>query len=236
MSKLSIYNQALGLMGHNAYLQTLDNKSDIVINTLDLFYDQTRKEILKNINWDFSKRTLPLTLFGSYSGSEYNPLGDQQLPVYGWKYSYIYPHDCVKAILIRPDDTGIELTGSDNTDEFRNVSDAFVPMSEGIEYDYLGNTTRVISTNKDKAVLIYNADIQDASLFTEEFIGVVALLLASKSTMGVLNNLQKSELLMKQSMAMVTQLKKKYDTKATRDLKPLVNRLNSDFINAKRWR
>src|SRR6185312_7846569 len=91
-----ICNQSLLLAGRTKRIGDMYEGGDAAV-ALEL-YAQLRDELLRDRDWDFSRRTASLTLLkGPPPAGGYNPLQPwtTAYPAPGYLYEYAYPNDCL---------------------------------------------------------------------------------------------------------------------------------------------
>ncbi|UOF77486.1 tail tubular protein A [Caudoviricetes sp.] len=188
-----ICNQALGLIGASNMISSLAEDS-IEARACNAYYHQTRLEVLQAVPWPFVRRQQLLALVGASVGTTENPDGLFPLPEDGWTYTYAYPCDCLKPILIKPSTDGTITTSFSNTGDMRDGQNTIVPFIETTRKLATGGLQRVISTNKQTALLVYQANVIDPSVFPPEFIILLVQSLASKLAMTLTGDKQMAQL------------------------------------------
>lgn len=127
-------------------------------------YSFTRDQLLNLEVPYWAQRSTQLTLVATapdnYSG-EWTPA----LPPLDYKYSYIFPNDCVQPLLILV------------TPVFRPIwRPRFIPF----DVFSVSPDTRYIVTNAPNAVLVYTGQVNDPNLWQEDFTMKVIAALAQK--------------------------------------------------------
>lgn len=141
-----IGNMALGHIGVQGYITSLENDKSNEARVLRNFYPHARDVVLSMTAWPFATIRQNLQLEGT--------------PFDAWTYSYTYPNDCAFASLIvnpamrTPDEKG--------KIPFRVVRN---PNATG----------KLIMTDQEQAVLEYNKNITDPAEFDATFAHAVAL-------------------------------------------------------------
>ena len=116
-----------------------------------LFYEITKQDLLRNYTWGFAKK---IDKLAELTQSEKNPY---------WRYIYTYPQKCVAVRKIFDKDTGkAVLAGQQKEWDLFMVKD-----------NVLG-----IGCNVPKAYLEYTYDVDDANLFSSDFVDAFAHMLA----------------------------------------------------------
>ncbi|UOF77207.1 tail tubular protein a tubular protein [Caudoviricetes sp.] len=227
-----ICNQALGMIGSNNRITSLSEGSDEARNC-NLYYDQTRLEILQAIPWGFTRRKIALALLGSASGTPENPNGDQPISEYGWDYSYAYPSNCLKPLFLEPSEDGVSESNLENMGQLRNISNATVPFAESTMVISTGVFQRSINTDKRQAVLIYQADVSNSALYPPDFISVLVQTLAGKLALSVLSNPQMGQALAETARKMIEQAKVNHSMEFNVDRKRFIYEFDSNAISSR---
>lgn len=172
----SLVNFALARIGSKQRIGSLYDGTDAAKVALDVF-GQTRDDKLRVGEWGFARRDVVLTLHnsaptGGYvpGSTSWNPTDYPPLP---YKYSYVYPSDCLKVRAIKPQQIFIP-----DFDPQPVVFDTpTVPVAED-------DPIKVIVCNVPDAILTYTAQVTDPSLweasFVEAFTAALGPVLAPK--------------------------------------------------------
>lgn len=93
MTPEDILNQALVEIGFARPIGDIYEGSQAAIIGLEI-YSQTRDEVLRHDDWPFARRTIPLTLIKT---AFVPPVAawDESQPPPPWRFSYLYPVDCI---------------------------------------------------------------------------------------------------------------------------------------------
>lgn len=91
-----IANQALDAAGVDFTIGDLEEGTRPA-QVLLRAYGQCLRQLLRGANWDFARRTAPMTLLGDATGQTPN-VGNQV--IVPWLYEYSYPTDCMKVRFI----------------------------------------------------------------------------------------------------------------------------------------
>lgn len=95
-SKIDICNYALKRCGGNTIISLSDNtESGRLAN---LYYDQTRRELLREFQWAFAKKRANLTLLTS-------------TPVMDYDYEFQLPSDCLRVLFLNQKRDNYEIEG-----------------------------------------------------------------------------------------------------------------------------
>lgn len=151
-----IVNAALVRIGHPKRIGSLFEGSDQAKAALDI-YGQTRDELLRLEDYDFSEKISAAVLSGNNAPAP-------------WLYQYIYPTDCVR---IR------DMYGSaylaDTNDPLPNLYSRAIDIVNGTQTD-------VVNANISPATLVYTEQVTNPQLwdsgFTEALIASLARRLA----------------------------------------------------------
>lgn len=149
-TEAQIANMALGHVGVQGYISSLENDKSNEARTCRTFYAHARDTILEMMSWPFATVRANLQLQGTAFD--------------GWTYAYAYPNDCAFAsAIVLP---GMRTPPSDKKVPFRIVRN---PTQVG----------KLIMTDQESAVLEYNIKITDPAEFDATFAHAVALFLAT---------------------------------------------------------
>jgi|SRR6185312_2525774 len=149
-SKTDIANLALSHIGVANDISNLDSEKSNEARACNRFYDQARRQTLRDFPWPFAKRMATLALVTDYTVSD----------TMEWDYAYRYPSDCV---LVR---------------RISNETPVDTACSE-IPYEIMGDDTgQLIMTNLESAGIDYTTDITNTALFPDDFVMALSLRLA----------------------------------------------------------
>ncbi len=162
ISKLSIWNMALGFIGTRTIASESENNLEAV--QCGLYWDSARRQALRDYPWNFAQRRTWLAEVAMPSGYE------QQ-----YAYAYAVPKDMLLALRIYPAGKDYEAHGD-------MESGRFILIYSGEDKKQL------ILTNAPKALLAYTADIEDASIFDDLFAHMLARKLAALIAISLLKN------------------------------------------------
>jgi hypothetical protein len=168
-SEVQICNFALSNCRDARYIEARDEQTEQAIQC-DLWYDDTRDELLRRADWGFARKRLALV-----------PSGD---PPAEWVYRYALPADC---IMPRGIEDGVRVRTFDQS------------LKYAIEGDGTGHG-KVILMDVTDAVLIYTMRVADVAIYPPEFVKALSWELAAcialplaKSQEIVSDTIQKSE-------------------------------------------
>lgn len=146
----NIANMALAHINVSKPIANLDTENSQEARACRVFYENCRREVLRDFNWPFARRIIDLALVQTQPNTE-------------WGYSYQYPTDCLgfRRILspIRND-----------TRESR------IPYKEYLSADGSGT---LIYTDKQDAQGEYTVNISNENVYKPDFITAFSLMLAS---------------------------------------------------------
>ena len=147
-TKLDICNLALVHLGIGKLVTDFDNDRTTEAITLRAVYDIVRDQVLSDFNWPFATKIQALTLI-------------EEDPVDEWRYSYEYPHDCLR---LR-----------------RLVGSGRVPTRDTVEPHRVvhGPTGKAIYTDLVDAIAEFTLDVNSESRFTSDFVMAFSLKLAT---------------------------------------------------------
>lgn len=159
LSKVVIGNMALSNLGAKANIESFTENS-AEARAINLWYNQSRQEILEQHDWSFAMRRLTLT-----SHSDVPPDGV-------WAYRYQYPNDCLRAR---------ELVNTTTVHEaiVRGVPVSYV-QPDAIPYSIEISTDGTLSilTDLSNAILRYTFDQENPTLYPRRFTRALAYLLS----------------------------------------------------------
>lgn len=160
ISKAQIFNIALNILGVSTPLEnanSTDNKAILLNN----YYELAKDYVLKDFDWNFASTFKELSLAQNNEDRS------------NFKYTYIYPNDCICA--------------RDIFEKGNFTLQKFVITS-------LDNDKKGILTNTKSAVLRYTKRIDKEICFTCEFSTALAYYLATLTSNVITGSIQKGEL------------------------------------------
>jgi hypothetical protein len=230
-SKVDICNQALGLIKQNSFIASLSDSEDTNVAACLTFYDTTLEEAILSANWSFSRTIRELSMIGVKEGLEGNLDGSFEKSEYGWNYSYIYPDDCIRPVMILSDNT--LNSGINEASDYSYSLDNYVSFIVSSKY-MLDNTYRkVISTNKSSAKLVYQRLVNETYLYDSDFISVFIALLASKLALTLASDVNLSLIHMKTAQTGIVMAQEKYSREFRKDYKPTVYKPQSYALSSR---
>lgn len=164
-----IVNQCLILCGRTKRIGDMYEGGDAAV-AIEL-YGQARDELLRDYDWDFTRRVSALTLLkGPPPAGGYNPLTpwNTTYPPPGYLYEYAYPDNCVtlRAVMAPPG----PMPDLDP-----------LPANWRIDNDhFLNPNQKVILCNVTNAMAVYRGQVNTPSLFTPNFVKALVALLVDR--------------------------------------------------------
>ncbi len=162
ISKLSIWNMALGFIGTRTIADVHENNLEAV--QCNLYWDSARRQALRDYPWNFAQRRAWLAKVPMPAGYE------QQ-----YSHAYAVPSDMLLAQRIYPSGKDYEHLGD-------TESGRFILIYSGEDKNPL------ILTNATSALLAYTADIEDPNIFDDLFAHMLARKLAALIAVSLLKN------------------------------------------------
>jgi hypothetical protein len=147
MNRTDICNMALSFISRQR-IDSFDDGSEEAKHC-KIYYEHTRKRLLKMYNWNFAQKMERLAL--------------RTDTVPGWDYVYGYPQQCLAVQFVF--DENHAYSREMNRQEYRIIT--------------LSGNDKVIATNVDEAWVEYIQDVVNTETFSEEFIEALARMLAA---------------------------------------------------------
>lgn len=149
-AKTNICNIALRRVRTDT-IDDFDTDTSEQANDCRLFYDIQRRKLLRQFDWNFTKRTRALTLKSTQPDE--------------WTYAYDYPNECLKAQYIIPPESS------------RNVVTTTGISTPRLQFDRIpfeiindaSDGEKMIVTDYQDAYLAYTYDASDETLFDPLF-------------------------------------------------------------------
>ncbi len=162
ISKLSIWNMALGFVGTRTIAS--ENEKNLEAIQCELYWDSARRGALRDYPWNFAQRRVWLAKVDLPTG-------------YAQQYAYAYavPEDMLLALRIYPH-------GKDYANHADAKSGRFIIVYDG------ENKKPIILSNTASALLAYTADISDTTIFDDLFAHMLARKLAALIAVSLLKN------------------------------------------------
>ena len=146
----------IGFVGRVGSLYDGSAAAKIALDT----YGQTRDALLSDGNWEFAERNVLGAIYKAAPVGGYVPPNTwtSAYPALPWRYSYVYPDDCLKVRAVKTAPAFIQ-----NAD----------PKTQRYSVDNDGGI-RVILSNVQNAVIVYTGQVTNPSTFDVEFIEALA--------------------------------------------------------------
>lgn len=147
LSKVAICNMALSHFAQSRQIMSLD-EATAEARQLNLFYDQTRREVLASYAWRFARAVVAVAPVAAE-----HPL---------WRYVFAMPSDCVRVLGV------IDL----------DKSKPGMEQYEDFEVGRVHNVPRAVMSDVENAALVYTYDVSDPLEFPPAFAEVLSWKLA----------------------------------------------------------
>lgn len=175
-----VCNQALMLARTRARIADIYEGSEEAQAALELF-GQARDELIREQDWSFSRRLVPLTLLkGPPPNGGYNPIQPWSniYPYPGFLYEYSYPSDCLdlRAIIAPPG----PMPDLDPLPALWRVDNDPAPIVSGTPPVASGTPAKVILCNMTNAIAVYRARVVDPTTWEPLFVSSLVSSLAAK--------------------------------------------------------
>lgn len=134
-------------------------------------YSQTRDELLRNGDYDFSKRIINMTLLKQAPDGGYfppNPWNGTLNPPPPWRFAYAYPDSCIKIRAVKPAPQFIM--------DFDPQPKVFSLQND----NYFTPPQKVILCNVPDAMLVFTAQVTDPTVFDADFVEAFAAALGRR--------------------------------------------------------
>lgn len=164
MGPVEVSNLALLEIGNQGTIQSFQDGTPQSTAAAQ-FYTPKTQMLLRSANWDFCRKTAPLTLLRVAA-----QLVPTVAPVYQnpppqpFLFEYAYPVDCLKGRFLVPYCPPVPtqsppLTTAPNIAPLPYTPDTAIPFVTSTDFDGQGNPIKVILTNLPQAQLVYTADL-----------------------------------------------------------------------------
>lgn len=191
-SETTICNFALSQVGTRSTIASLTEDSNEA-RACNLWFDQTRDDMLQQAFWNFARKTATLSLLKQSPGTPgfVGPASATWSNVYPappWQYQYAYPSDCLQVRYLQPQlSTGwtgdVPLFGASVVTSGPTWNVPAVPYITATDTDAGGNDYNCILTSQYQAIATYTRRIINPNLFSSQFISATQSLLAARITM-----------------------------------------------------
>src|SRR6516162_7497239 len=199
---VDIANRALSLIGTRSTISSLSDGSNEAV-AANTWVDVVRDEVARLAPWNCVMTFNNLTLSCAAPGTPENPTTgavqwQRGIPLPPWSYEYIYPLDCLRPLWIVPQfqtgfASGIPITtavtggapaywngppvkfkvSTDLLDPVTGIPSPAPPVGTGVD-------TRIILTNQEFALLVYNKQIINPNIMDQNFAAAWAMALAGR--------------------------------------------------------
>lgn len=133
--------------------------------------------------------------------------------------------------MILPSSDGVIPSQFSNTGAMRDSQNSIVPFVQGTWANPSGGYKRIISTNKQNAILIYQGNITDPSVYPDDFVSLIENTIAAQ--LAAQAGLPNATFYVRQAAEMLENLKARYAIEYNTDRKPLVYDPVSEFISVR---
>ncbi|HEX4919302.1 MAG TPA: hypothetical protein VFV92_01005 [Candidatus Bathyarchaeia archaeon] len=206
-SEVDIVNQSLSLLGTRSTIVSLNEGSNESVAALT-WLNQTRDELLRLAPWNFCRNYQALSLICAAPGTPENPTqGTTQwqrgIPMPPWFYEYAYPSNCSRLLFLVPQFVTGFAGGVPITTAVTGGAATYwngPPVKFQIALDQIdqgtgkpsntGVDTKIILTNQEFAIAVYNKQITDPNLMDDQFTFAWASLLAARMVMQLTGDKQ----------------------------------------------
>ncbi len=159
-SRVQIYNITLNILGISTPLENANSNDNRAI-LLNNYYELARDYVLKDYDWNFASTYRKLTL------------SENQDNVFGYKFCYDYPNDCICA---------------------RDICAEYREKNYEFKINSLQSGQKVILSDLQDAILRYTRRIEKEVFFSCEFSIALAHYLASLTSSVLTGSIQKGEI------------------------------------------
>lgn len=164
MDQTGIFNLALGRVGIGQVVQS-PTETTVPAKTCNRFYEQARREVLREFPYNFALRAEPLAL-----------VADEEFP--GWGYVYSYPNDCLKIRAVG-DSAGMRIMRDAfltcRNDRYSLLARYRIPWQTGLRAD---GVRQVILCDVRLAWSFHTVDVTNTGVFPADVASVIAWRLA----------------------------------------------------------
>lgn len=186
-AEVDIANGSLSLIGTRTTIASLSEDSNEA-RACSTWIEALRDELLRLAPWNCCKNYANLTLICAAPGTPENPVQavntwQKGIPAPPWYYEYQYPADCLRPLWIVPQFTTGFAGGVPITTAITGGVPTFIngpPVKFQVAIDQIdpntglpsntGADTKVILTNQEQAILVYNKRVIDPNIMDSQFI------------------------------------------------------------------
>lgn len=181
MQPVDICNLALSKMGARVKINNLQTDTSPAAVNCNIWYDHLRRLLLRSAPWGFARNTVSLTQTGSILNTPAN--ND-----YPWLFNYTYPADCVRFRYLLPSPAPAAGVIPPTPGEPLVWAPWMMPSREWRYVVSNVNDGKVITTNLNMAIGVYNKDVKNSELFDEGFISALSAALAAELILPLSGN------------------------------------------------
>jgi len=207
MIDIGICNEALSYASTKSTISSI-NEDSIEAIQCRVHYEATRKEVLIGAYWPFARRRVALSLL--------------DVTEQGWLYTYLYPNDCLKPLMIFPNEDGEITTEFSNLGNVRDAQNNLVIFQEGNKLMPDTSVVRLINTNAQNAVMIYMGDVQNHSIFSLDFRTAFTWALSAKLAIALSGSANLVTMLRGQAQGLLQQAMQAHSLESNRDSRPVI--------------
>ncbi len=176
-TQIQICNMALTYTGQSPITSMSDGSAQAV--TCSMMWDICRQAVLRDCNWNFATKIIPLAL-----------LSNESIP--GWNNCYGFPSDClyIQDVFAQTFDVYASPVYPSWPQEPYPLN-PFPPISAAQDWLVVQSADlqqKIIVSNIDNAYIRYIADIVDTMQFDAEFVECLSWALAAKIAQAITGN------------------------------------------------
>lgn len=159
-----VVNEALQHIASQTTITSLTDGS-AAANAALVVYNPTIEVLMREIDPDFARYTIPLALSGA------------AIPPPPWTFEYLYPTDCMRLRQVRPPRVGVGALADLNDP---------APIKAQVAFDVIANvSTKVILTNQANAMAVYTSGLAPEATWDSAFADAVVRRLANPLAMAL---------------------------------------------------
>lgn len=195
----SIANMALQAVGTRSTVMTLSEGSP-ESNAVQLIYANQRNALIREYRWGWSARQGALNVFKAQAGTPENPQGAGLQPPWPWRYSYVYPVDCLDCRFIVAPGIGSAVPGVPLTSAGPGLMPLAGRRRMPIKFEVAGdrdaggNSLKVILCDAYQAQLNYSGAVFDPNVWDDDFVAAFVGRLAKLLVNPLSGNMQLAKL------------------------------------------
>ena len=183
-TSVDICNRALSEIGTRSTISSLTDGSTEAV-ACSIWYDTTRKQLLRKARWGFARTQATLTQVGDLYPDNTSPFPEL--------YAYTYPPNCLQLRYIICQPTYVTATGGAFVNTGNWESGWGQPSRNNrfivhLQTDGSGNQSKLVLANIYNALAIYTADVQNTEFFDELFTQALVSALAFRLVIPLSGN------------------------------------------------